>query len=407
MTEESGSSHPQPAKPHRPVVRFLFENSLFLIGGSILALWMANSGEHSLHQHHELLHFSPFEGELHKINFHFFVNDILMALFFAIAAKEVWESLLPGGALSNFKKAATPLMATVGGVAAPSLIYLAGAYFTGTMPEYGRGWAVPCATDIAFSYLVARIIFGVGHPAISFLLLLAIADDAIGLLILAVAYPQQPLAPGWLLLTVAAMVIAKVFHRMKIQSFWAYLLIPGVLSWLSFYYAGIHAALGLVPIIPMMPHAHTDLGLFARKELGRHDTLNEFEHWWKNPVELVLGLFGFVNAAVPFSSLGTGTWLVLAGLLIGKPVGIVMFTWFGEKFFKLEIPSGMDYRHITTIGMIAALGFTVALFVTTAAFPEPGPVQDSIKMGALGSFGAAIISIIIAKVLRVKPFKAE
>lgn len=407
MTGENGNHHAHESKPKSPVVRFLFENSLFLIGGSILALWMANAGEHTLHQHHNLLHFSPFEGDLHKINVHFLVNDILMALFFAIAGKEVWESLLPGGALSNFKKAATPLMATLGGVAAPALIYLAGAYFTGRFDEFGKGWAVPCATDIAFSYLIARIIFGIGHPAISFLLLLAIADDAIGLIILAVAYPQQPLAPEWLLLTIGAMALAKVFHKMKIQSFWAYLLVPGVLSWLSFYYAGIHAALGLVPIIPIMPHAHTDLGLFARNELGRHDTLNEFEHWWKNPVEIILGMFGFVNAAVPFTSVGTGTWLVLAGLLVGKPVGILFFTWLGEKMFKLEIPSGMDYRHIASIGMVAGLGFTVALFVTTAAFPEPGMIQDSIKMGALGSFAAAILSIIIAKVLGVKPFKAE
>ena len=126
-----------------------------------------------------------------------------------------------------------------------------------------------------------------------------------------------------------------------------------------------------------------------------------------NPVEIILGLFGFVNAAVPFSSSGTGTWLVLSGLLVGKPLGVLFFTWVGEKMFKLEIPSGMDYRHIATIGMIAALGFTVALFVTTAAFPEPGLIQDSIKMGALGSFAAAILSIVLAKILGIKPFKAE
>ena len=89
-------------------------------------------------------------------------------------------------------------------------------------------------------------------------------------------------------------------------------MIPGVMCWLSFQWTGIHAALGLVPIIPFIPHAHTDLGIFAKKELQRHDTLNEFEHWWKNPVELILGLFGLVNAGVIFSSAGTGTVLVLA-----------------------------------------------------------------------------------------------
>ena len=132
-------------------------------------------------------------GGHHGLTIHFVINDILMALFFAIAAKEVWESLLPGGALSNPRKAATPLLATVGGIIGPALIYLAGCYFTNTQDIFGKGWAVPCATDIAFSYLIARMIFGAGHPAIAFLLLLAIADDAAGLMLLAVLYPQAPL----------------------------------------------------------------------------------------------------------------------------------------------------------------------------------------------------------------------
>ena len=101
--------------------------------------------------------------------------------------------MLPGGALSNPRKAATPLLATFGGIAGPALFYLGGCVLTGQTAVFGDGWAVPCATDIAFSYLVARVIFGVGHPAIAFLLLLAIADDAAGLIILAVAYPQAPI----------------------------------------------------------------------------------------------------------------------------------------------------------------------------------------------------------------------
>ncbi len=104
-------------------------------------------------------------GGHHGLTIHFVINDILMALFFAIAAKEVWESLLPGGALSNPRKAATPLLATVGGIAGPALVYIIGCDLTGTQDVFGKGWAVPCATDIAFSYLIARMIFGVGHPA--------------------------------------------------------------------------------------------------------------------------------------------------------------------------------------------------------------------------------------------------
>ncbi len=341
----------------------------------------------------------------HGLTIHFIVNDILMALFFAIAAKEVWESLLPGGALSNPRKAATPLLATVGGILGPALVYIGGCYVTGSNETLGNGWAIPCATDIAFSYLVARFIFGAGHPAIAFLLLLAIADDAAGLMILAIFYPQAPIVPQWLLLTVGAMLGAMLLRRMKVQSHWMYFAGPGVLCWFSFFQAHIHPALGLVPIIPLLPHAHTDLGLFAKEELEREDTLSEFEHFWKTPVEFFLGLFGLVNAGVVLSSLGTGTWLVLAGLLIGKPLGITGLTLFAEKGLKLEKPAGMDYRHVVTLGMVAGIGFTVALFVSVAAFTVPGAIQDSVKMGALLSFGAAPLAIILGRVLGIRALR--
>ena len=392
---------------------FLFENSLFLLGGAVLALIWANMNEATYQNWVNLVLFGG--GEVqgaggahgHGVTIHFLVNDILMALFFGIAAKEVWESFLPGGALSNLRTAATPLIATLGGVAMPAALYLIGAAITGRLDTLGRGWAVPCATDIAFSYLVARLIFGKGHPAISFLLLLAIADDAAGLIILAIAYPQEAIQPQWFLLTAAAIGVGLTMRRYRLRSFWWYILIPGAMSWISFYMAGIHAALGLAPIIPTLPHAKSDLGLFnEEEEETRHDTLTEFEHWWKNPVELILGLFGLVNAGVGFSNVGMGTWLVLTGLLVGKPLGITLFTFVGQKLFKLNMPVGMNYRHIISLGTVAGIGFTVALFVSTAAFEQPGPIQDSIKMGALGSFFAAVLAIGVSRMLKIKPITA-
>jgi NhaA family Na+:H+ antiporter len=147
------------------------------------------------------------------------------------------------------------------------------------------------------------------------------------------------------------------------------------------------------------------MGIFAREELRRSDTLNDFEHWWKNPVEIILGLFGLVNAGVAFSSVGTGTVLVLVGLLIGKPLGITFFTWLGVKFFKLEIPGGMTYRHVVSLGMVAGIGFTVALFVSTAAFPlskYPQETLDAVKMGALASFFAAVLAYVGARMLGIR-----
>ena len=106
------------------------------------------------------------------------------------------------------------------------------------------------------------------------------------------------------------------------------------------------------------------------------------------------------------SNTGTATWLVLSALLLGKPLGITLFTFLGEKLFHLERPAGMTYRHVVTMGVVAGIGFTVALFVSTAAFSEPGAIQDSAKMGALGSFAAAFIAVPLGRILKVKNTKS-
>ena len=466
----SGIGNSKPLTKDEKPIAFLFENSLFLIIGAIVALVWANTnkstydhffkfelqhlfvdkGEHD-HEHTAEKHDgekspsssdedtdqdkdadqdkedghdddnheksdkshvadhgdSGDHGHSHPINIQFIINDVLMALFFAIAGKEIFEAILPGGPLAGFRKASMPLIATLGGILGPVIIYVAGVLMFSDWETLGRGWAIPTATDIAFSYLVARIIFGKGHPAIAFLLLLAIADDAAGLCIIAVFYPKGDLAPEWLLLCVGSMAMAFTMARFKIHSFWWYLLIPGALSWISFFMAGIHPALGLVPVIPFMPHAKSDLGLFVHDKLNRHDTLNEFEHWWKNPVEIILGLFGLCNAGVVLSSVGTGTWLVLAALIVGKPVGVLVCTLAGRYGLKLELPKGMDLRDTLVVGAIAGIGFTVALFVSSAAFVDGTPQLDQVKMGALGSFFAAVVSFVLAKALGVKKYNGD
>src|SRR5207237_7047874 len=135
---------------------------------------------------------------------------VLMALFFGIAAKEVRAAALPGGPLGSARRALVPLVATAGGMAGPALVYLALAFALGK-PHLARGWAIPTPTDVAFCALVARAVFGAKHPAVPFLLLLAIADDAGGLAILAVAYPQGELRLGVLVALVGAGVGAGVF----------------------------------------------------------------------------------------------------------------------------------------------------------------------------------------------------
>jgi NhaA family Na+:H+ antiporter len=288
-----------------------------------------------------------------------------------------------------------------------------------TYTAVANGWAIPTATDIAFSYLVGRMVFGSGHPAVRFLLLLAIADDAAGLIILAIFYPSGDLAPEWLGLSVVAAIAVFVLAnwlpryldrgnqarptstwvRQKL-TFWPYL-VAACFSWYGFMMAGIHPALGLLPIVPTIPHADRAFGFFSEAETYLHDLLNDIEHGLKIPVELVLFFFGLLNAGVVFSAIGDPTWLVLAGLIIGKPVGVFLFGIIGAHVLKLGLPQGMRTIDLFVIGCVSAIGFTVSLFVASVAF-DPGPVQDAAKMGALFSFGAAALSFAAGKLTRVE-----
>ncbi len=403
--------------------------SLLLLLGAVLGLLWANVDPHAYHTVIDLVlwHGGPIgaletgpDGVAGRVlTLHYLINDVLMAFFFAIAGKEVWEAVaLKEGALRG-RKALTPLIATAGGMAGPVVVYLVGALVIGQFAELARGWAIPTATDIAFSYLVARIVFGASHPAVTFLLLLAIADDAGGLLILAIFYPQGDLAPAWLLLSLgAAVAVYLLANRLPREmdarsgdgrwcafardrlSFWPYA-IAACLSWYGFQMAGIHPALGLLPIIPAIPHSDIEFGVFAEEEDVLPDLLNRMEHALKAPVQIVLFLFGLANAGVEFSAIGAATWLVLLGLLVGKPVGITLFGMFAARTLGLGLPPGMASRDLVVVGFVAAIGFTVALFVAGVAF-APGPVQDAAKMGALFSFAASAVAIAAGILLRVE-----
>lgn len=370
------------------------EFSIPLITGVIVALFWANLAPQSY------LGFlqSRFLGDL---NFHFVTNDIFMVFFFGIAAVEITQSCLPGGDLNPLKKAINPLLATFGGVAGPVLIYLVLNHMIGS-ELFSRGWGIPTATDIAFAWLAARMVFGSSHPAVSFLLLLAVADDAVGLAIIAIFYPDPnfPVEPIWLFLTALGMFLAYGLRLRRIGTYWPFVLFGGGLSWAGLFMAHLHPALALIFIIPFLPHAPREKKRFFEEDMQDKTPLSQYEHDWKVIVDLGLFMFGLANAGVAFSAFGTATWLVLVSLLVGKSVGVFTLGHIAEML-GFPLPTGMRKKDLLVSGVIAGIGFTVALFVAGEAFTDP-VIQGAAKMGAMLSFGAALIAAPLGKTLRIR-----
>lgn len=371
----------------------LREFSVPLIVGVVVAIVWANVQPTS---YQAFVH-APLVG---RLTLDFLVNEVFMAFFFGIAAVEITDSLLPGGSLNPLRKAVTPLLATAGGVVGPVGVYVLLNRIIGG-PELVRGWGIPTATDIALAWLVARVVFGRTHPAVSFLLLLAIADDAIGLAIIAVFYPD-PAHPVALLPTLwvaAGMGLVAGLRRFGVRNYWPYLLLGGTAAWVGLYQAHLHPALALVFIVPFMPHrppAPQEAAFDVPTD--EHSTLSTFEHEWKVIVDFGLLFFGLVNAGVQFAAVGPATWLVFLSLLIGKTAGIFCFGQ-AARYLRFPLPTGMTSRDLLLVSMTAGIGLTVALFVAGAAFTDP-QVQGAAKMGALASALIAPLVILIARLSR-------
>jgi NhaA family Na+:H+ antiporter len=359
-----------PAFRRHAFTNFLLDHDILFLSGAAVALVWANVAGASYEQAAPPLRRA--------------INDVAMTLFFAVAAKEIREALSPGGALASLRQAALPLAATLGGMLGPALVYLLVAWRLGK-PELNAGWAVPCATDVAFAYLAARLVFGAKHPAIPFLLLLSIADDAGGLLILAFFYPHGPLALWPWSLVLGAIALTLILRRLGVTRWWLHLGAAGVLAWFGLDRAGLHPALALVPVVLFMPPG---------------ESLEDMERALAAPVACVLGGFALVNAGVPFGHVGAASLCVLLGLLAGKPLGIGLATLLATRV-GLRLPEGMRAREVFVLGVAAAIGFTVALFVATVAFKPGDAALDAAKMGALGSVVAAPLAWVLGKALRV------
>jgi NhaA family Na+:H+ antiporter len=393
------------SKPLRSgIVNVLQEFSIPLLAGIAAAMLAANFAPDT---YHAIVHWRPF-GDLalfgHPLDLHYLVNDLFMVLFFGIAAKEITEACLPGGNLNPPAKAINPLFATIGGVVGPVATFFAGLWLLFSLGVYergsddwaalARGWGVPTATDIALAWLVARTVFGRGHPAIDFLLLLAVVDDGIGLVIIALFYGDaaHPAQPAWLALVALGMAAAYALRRLGVKSWIPYVAIGGPLTWSGLTLAQLHPALALVFVVPLLPGPERDAGLFVDTD-GPRSPLCDFEHQLKRFVDFGLFLFAFTQAGVTLADVGPLTWLVLGSLVVGKTAGIALF---GALAIRLgfPLPAQMGARELVMVGFIAAVGLTVALFVASSAFVDPELLGQA-KMGALlsGLVGLAAIAI--------------
>jgi len=320
--------------------------------------------------------------------------------FFALITKEVAEATLPGGVLHPWRRATLPVVAAIGGVVTSIACYVAFVQ-NASEPLLMGGWAVACAVDIPGSYIIARLIFG-RHPAVPFLLVLAVAADAIGLACVAVV---QPIGAVHVALAFGVMAVAvgwaAVLRHRSVKNFWWYLLGPGMVSWWALFLGGVHPALALVPIVPFFPHGRHDRGLLVEPAPQAHDTLTLFERWWRLPVEGVLLLFGLVNAGVPLHGLEVGMWAILTAA-IGRPIGIVVAAAMAVAA-GLHLPQRVGWREVLVVGCTASIGLVFALFFATAVMP-PGPILLEMKMGALVTIAGGGLAFAAARVLRVGRF---
>lgn len=383
-------NHAATVQPHhdwaRRLVRFTMEHFLLLPIGGLIALVWANTGPESYFSMAQALRVP--------------VNDIGMALFFALVAQEVVEEVIPGGALHTWRRWTLPVMAAAGATIGAATVYLA--YINwGYELVLWDGWAVAAAVDVTFAYLVVKSIFG-RHPAVPFLLLVAISANVFCLAVIATRESFADVRPGGTALMALAIGIAFVLRRWKVRTFWPYLLLAGPVSWWALYLDGLPPALALVPIVPFLTHAPRSLEFLADAPHGAHDSPGHIEHVLKDPVHIVLFLFGLVNAGVLMTGYGTGTWALLAATLVGKPAGLMAGIAAGV-LLGLHLPRGLHWRDLAVVAPATAGVFAFGLFFATAVFPT-GPILGELKIGAIASGVGVPLAFAFARLLHAGRF---
>ena len=329
------------------------------------------------------------------------INYLLMSLFFFVVGLEIKRELTSGH-LASFKAAAAPLFAAIGGMSLPAIIYLAIA--GGVEPN---GWAVPVATDIA---LAVGLLALVGSSAIaslrSFLLALAVIDDIGAILIIALVY-STGVNLSWGLAGLLTIFAILGFRKLGSQSALVYL--PLALSlWYCAYRFGIHPTIAGVILGLLTPNIARTKSNLIDGEDGSVSVIEYLEHKF-HPISsyVIVPIFAFANTGVEISSQSINSalnsviaWGIFLGLVIGKPLGVLLATMAARKIKIAEYPQGARNLDLIATGSAAGIGFTVAIFIARLAFDSPEIVNLAIFSVIMGSVVSALISLLIFKTIR-------
>ena len=312
-----------------------------------------------------------------KLSVLHWINDALMAVFFFFVTLEIKREFIEGE-LSNLKQAMLPIVGAIGGMLVPALVYV---YINYGDTETLRGWAIPSATDIAFSLGVLSLLGSRVPISLKvFLTALAIIDDLGAIIIIAFFYSGD-LNIIYLGLIILAFLALLILNKFNIKKFLPYLLI-GIFMWDFTHQSGIHATIAGVLLASTIPH---------RKKPKEHSMLIKIEHAISPYVAFgIMPLFAFANAGVSLEGLSLSSFAskvplgILLGLFVGKQFGVFIFSYLSIKFKIAQMPTNANWVNFYGVGVLTGIGFTMSLFVGNLAFAENMNYMDGVKIGVLG-----------------------
>ena len=365
------------SKPFRWFFKLEAASGLVLLFAAIVALIISNSNLSELYfstlNKYLFIGINNFGLKLSVIHW---INDALMAIFFFFVTLEIKREFLQGE-LSNIKQALLPIIAAVGGMLVPALFYV---FINLGDSETLNGWAIPSATDIAFSLGVLSLL-GKRVPLSLkvFLTALAIIDDLGAILIIAIFYSGD-LSIKYLSLMLLAFIILLIINKFNIKKFLPYLII-GIFLWDFTHNSGIHATIAGVLLAMTIPH---------RKKEKDFSLLIKVEHAISPYVAFgIMPLFAFANAGVSLEGLTFGSLLnkvplgILLGLFVGKQLGVFLFSYISIKTKIAQMPNNSNWFNFYGVGVLTGIGFTMSLFVGNLAFAENMQYMDGVKIGVL------------------------